>query len=147
MLLQRESHAWEKQQHWGYRNGAATTSIARVSFLSKDGSQADKSHKRWHLEDIKAGLMVTHCMQHLQFPVQEEQVVFAHEAFGSSHLEEVALCQSAGLKRCSRREGDVEGRAEATSSPLGRMSIASTTYTLRFGLDLQDLELLQPKYS
>lgn len=35
-------------------------------------------------------LMVTHLTQHLQFLVQEEQVSFAHEALGSSHLEEVA---------------------------------------------------------
>lgn len=86
-------------------------------------------------------------MQHLQFLVQEEQVVFAHEAFGSSHLEEASLCQSVGLKRCGGWEGDAEGRDEATSSPLDRMSSSSTTYTLRFGLDLRDPELLRPKHS
>lgn len=36
------------------------------------------------------GLMVTRSLEHFQFLVQEEQVSFAHEAFGSSHLQEVA---------------------------------------------------------
>lgn len=40
------------------------------------------------------GLMVTLLIQHFQLLVQEEQVSFAHEALGSSRLEEVPSSRS-----------------------------------------------------